>query len=84
MNTEDKEAKGKSRRIWGWILTIIGGLSILWGIFFMLLAIFSIIFSKTLMDTVAFTIRDILLCAPGLLIGIPLLILGVMYLRSGK
>jgi hypothetical protein len=30
MNTENKEAKRKSGRIWGWIITIIGGLYFGW------------------------------------------------------
>ena len=39
MNTENKETKGKSHRIWGWIFTILGGLFTLFGILIILLGL---------------------------------------------
>lgn len=66
MNTEIKEVKGKNHRILGWILTIIGGLFTLAGIFLL------IVFSTTQSD-----ISRFLFTALFLAVGLILLIYGI-------
>ena len=89
MNTESKEPKGNSRRIWGWILVIVGGLCTIWSIFWAVYAIYSyltldplyydIVFMKNLIRSMG-----VILSTPGLVIGIPLLILGIRLIRNRK
>lgn len=67
MDTEDKEAKGKSHRIWGWILAIVGGLFTWVGGF--LIIVFT---SEDSTD-----ISNFLFIALSLAIGVLLLILGI-------
>jgi hypothetical protein len=71
MNTENKEAKVKNRQIWGWSLAIGGGLFTLSGIYYLVITLFgeSTNWHVGILDTV-----------PGLLLGIPLLILGIRWI----
>jgi hypothetical protein len=89
VNIENKEAKGNRRRIWGWILAIVGGLCTIWGIFLGGYAIYSyftldphyydFVFMKNLI-----TSMGVIVSTPGLVIGIPLLILGIRLIRKAK
>ena len=67
MDAEDKEAKGKSHRIWGWILAIVGGLLTWVGGF-----LFIVFTSEASTD-----ISNFLFIALSLAIGVLLLILGI-------
>jgi dipeptide/tripeptide permease len=73
MNTENKEAKVKNRQIWGWSLAIGGGLFTLSGIYYLVITLFgeSTNWHVGILDTV-----------PGLLLGIPLLILGIRWIKN--
>ena len=89
MNTENKEAEGNSRRIWGWIVAIVGGLCTMWSIFWAVYAVYSYLTLDPLYYDYDFmkdliTSMGVILSTPGLVIGIPLLILGIRLIRKGK
>lgn len=76
MNTENKEVKAKSYRIWGWILGIAGGL-------FMLLGILSFMMMVGASYHEIFEVG--LVCfPPSIILGIPLLILSYRIINSKR
>jgi hypothetical protein len=89
MSTESKEAKVNSRRIWGWIVAIVGGLCTMWSIFWAVYAVYSYLTLDPLYYDIVFkkdliTSMGVILSTPGVVIGIPLLILGIRLIRKGK
>jgi hypothetical protein len=83
MNTENKEAEVKIRRIWGWILTIAGGLFTLWGLF----GVYMVVFHYSRIWHFGFIAFSIDYGILGLFFTVPLLILGLWLLyrkETGK
>jgi TRAP-type C4-dicarboxylate transport system permease small subunit len=81
MNTENKGAKNKNRRIWGWIMAILGGV----------FSVVSIFFSLQPYHEVFEQGHDMLYLLPcyctipGLILGILLLVFGIRrIIRTGK
>jgi hypothetical protein len=89
MNNEYMEAKGKSGRIWGWILTISGGVCTLPVIYMIWIVIHSYYKTKGeygLLGSDVFPLY-LLISIPLLCTGIPVLLLGIWRLflvREGK
>ncbi len=82
MQVDSTETKGRGRRIWGWILAIAGGLFLFWGIGWAVYSFYSYITIDPLYYDIIFekrliTSMGIICSAPGLVIGVPLLILGI-------
>ena len=90
MNTENMDAKRKRRRIWGWILVIIGGLFSLIDIYIMFATSITLFNYPEQANTVPYVgyTRDygeglvVNFYLPGLLVGISLLILGIWLINS--
>jgi hypothetical protein len=81
-STQIKDVDGRNRRSQGWILSIFGGLFTLWGIFFMVLAIINAFILPEATDTMADAQLSVQCYIPGLLIGIPLFLIGSRALIS--
>jgi hypothetical protein len=80
MNTGSKEAVGRSGRIWGWILTILGGVFSLGGIIGMFMVFYQVEYESY--DPM--TLMVCIIYVPGLIIGVPLLIIGIRHLLRTK
>jgi hypothetical protein len=80
MNTENQTGKGKSNRIWGWIMTILGGVFTVVSLFFISQAYYEV-------DVLGSDPLYLITCyctVPGLILGIILLVLGIRWIISGK
>ncbi|NJD59520.1 MAG: hypothetical protein FIA98_08990 [Anaerolineae bacterium] len=75
-STENKDVDGRKNRTWGWICSVFGGLFTLWGILFMVLAIINAFIIPGSTDSMADAQLSVQCYLPGLLIGIPLLLIG--------
>ena len=82
MEIDNTENKQSSRRIWGWISAIVGGLFVFWGISWAVYSFYSYITIDPLYYDIIFqkrliTSMGVIISGPGLVIGVPLLILGI-------
>jgi hypothetical protein len=80
MNTEDNKRKNKGGRTWGWILTILGGVFSLGGIIGMFMVFYQVEYESY--DPM--TLMVCIIYVPGLIIGVPLLIIGIRHLLRTK
>jgi hypothetical protein len=75
MNTENKEVKGKSHQILGWILAIIGGVFTVFGIFVLII---KILFG----EGTDWYLSVLNISVPCWLLGVPLLIIGIRRIKN--
>jgi hypothetical protein len=81
MNTKYTKSKGIGRRLLSWILSILGGVFMFWGLFW----IYSIYNGMQTVESPGVDYLGALVFSlPGLIIGLPLLVLGIRLLLREK
>jgi hypothetical protein len=68
----------------GWKMAIIGGLFTLWGVLFMVLAIYNLVILRGTPDATTGIVEQVLCFLPGMLVGVPLLLTGSRMIIFGE